>query len=137
MPYIHLLVFKPPPLWPPEAGHWALYLHFQQGSWEGTVFGVQKKGLITRQTMLSRELVTAEIYSEVSRFVPLNIEVEEYYLSEACQSVTANRPFHIKTANCQHWVCEVIEKLMETLDLPKAKDELERIKKEGHKLGEG
>ena len=119
MPTLHLIIFKTAWYGIKSTAHWALLLPAEQVTPHcfGRVFDVQKPTLMSNETQYSNYHFTPEVRDNVDVYHSLNIEVETYTVNQICQRVSKDRHFDLVTRNCQHWVCEVIEQLVEDLNI--------------------
>lgn len=136
MPQLHLLIFKRRSYFPKNGGHWALFLPFEKGGTDGCGFDVIKSSFKAKQTQFKTFDCTPEVGKDrLVECVPLEIYVDDVPdLNNICNIVTRGRPFHLVNQNCQHWVCEVVEMLVERYEIPNGKQELTKIKRKGYRL---
>lgn len=133
MPTLRFLVFKMAML-PDAFAHWALFVPNEEGSAEGVLFEVQKRGVFMRKTQFHyREFDCCASGAELRDNISIpEISVGLVMLNFACHAVTKNRPFHLRSRNCQHWVFEVIEYLVNAQRINNGQEILSRIVARGH-----
>ena len=149
MPNLHVLIYKPCRWFlPRKASHWALLLlnedvnsddvnsdDVKSGDFNsddvGIVFDVQKNAFKSKKTQFAT-LDFKKIRDNVHSAIALEIQVTEYQLNMICQDVSKNRPFHLLSRNCQHWVLEVIKRLVEELHISNGDEIIHNIKRLGH-----
>src|SRR5437016_6173596 len=137
MPQLYLLIFEPTEwFYPADAGHWALYVPSKEDEFVGDAFEVKKASLITLQTQFGMMKAYLQVgWCGLQNYVPLEINIPSIAaLNQICYGVTFKRPFNIVSKNCQHWVCEVLEKVIEKYDIRNGKEELRRVRAMGHNL---
>lgn len=130
MPILHLIIFKTPWYGIKHTAHWALLLPEEEVTPKcfGYVFDVQKPTIISKETRYSMYSFTPKIQGNVDVYHSLEIDVKAYDVNQICQKVSKERRFDLVTRNCQHWVCEVVEELVEDLDIPGGEEILSRVK---------
>jgi len=113
MPTLHLIKFKPPLAGLPKGtAHWALFLLYDEQDSVGLLYSVKKESFISNKTEFSVVDFDPQTASDVLSCVALTeISIKHHILSEICYKVSEGRPFNLISRNCQHWVCEVIEKI--------------------------
>lgn len=137
MPNLYLLIFEPTEwYYPADAGHWALYFPSKEDESVGDAVEVKKASLVNRRTQFGTIKAYLQIgWCGLQRYELLNIDVLSLAaLTQICHGVTEGRPFNIVTKNCQHWVCEVLEKVIERYRIRNGEAELRRVKAMGHNL---
>lgn len=127
-PNLHLIIFKTPFF--KSLAHWALLLpsHEPKPVYVGWVFDIHKTAIKSKETEYARYGFTPEIEANVESYHSLNLDVDDYTLNQTCLKVSKDRPFDLVTQNCQHWVYEVIEELIQYLNVPGGDEILERVK---------
>jgi hypothetical protein len=113
--------------------HWAFFIPDREGSAQGVIFEVRKWN--SNKTHFWHRTFN---YREESRGLRANIPIPEITikspeLNQACHRVNKNRRFHLLTSNCQHWIFEVIEHLVENMNIENGVEILKRIEREGYK----
>jgi len=133
MPTLRFLVFKMAML-PDALAHWGLFIPNQEGSTEGILFEVQKRGFFMRKTLFHyREFNCCTSGAELRDNIPIpELSIGPVMLNFACHEVTKNRPFHLRNRNCQHWVFEVIEYLVNAQRIDNGQEILSRIVAKGY-----
>ena len=135
MPTLHLIIFKTPFF--QSTAHWALLLpaDIVGFNYFGDVFDVKKTALISKKTEFARYNFTREIQNNVGEYHSLNFDVEHYTLNQICQNVSKDRPFDLVTRNCQHWVIEVVEELVDHLNVERGDEIVNWLKALPHMPG--
>lgn len=132
MPTLYLLRFKANPILPKRSGHWALFLPDEEASSKGLIYTVRKRGFKSKKTQFSlHEFNLQSPKLESCCSIP-EIDISPYKLSAACHDITKNRPFHLIKSNCQHWVQEVIENLINRIQTVDDVDVFDKIKRSGY-----
>jgi hypothetical protein len=100
---------------PAMAGHWVILLPYKEGGSVGNGFGVNKQTMSLTAKYTQYAITEASLDDDLERYMPIEVTFEggTGVLSRICTDVTHNRPFHFITRNCQHWVCEVLEKVVQ------------------------
>jgi len=116
MPTLHLIIFKPIPMFPGTA-HWGLFLPYDEGDADGLVYQVKKQSFTSKKTEFNAQDFDPRS-SEFSSCIALpEISIKHHVLSDICYDVSHDRPFHLINRNCRDWVREVIEKVVIQLNM--------------------
>lgn len=116
-PTLHLLIFEKRCL-PKSMSHWALFLPYQEGCPDGRIFSVRKTTHLPIRPETLFELKDFDTRNQAKMAkIPLTLFIEETKLLEACHEVIKNRSFDFWVNNCQKWVCEVVERVEDELQL--------------------
>ena len=131
MPTLHLIIFKPIPMFPGTA-HWGLFLPYDEGDADGLVYQVKKQSFTSNKTEFNAQDFDPRLQSsEFSSCIALpEISIKHHILSGICYDISQGRPFHLVNRNCRDWVGEVIEKLVIQLNMQTTEGErvIRRIK---------
>lgn len=132
MPTLRFLVFKRI-LFPKSLAHWAFFIPDREGSAQGILFEVRRMNS-NKTHFWHRTFNYLEHSSRLRANIPIpEINIESPGLNRACHMVNKNRPFHLLTSNCQHWVFEVIEFLIGDMGIRNGVEILRRIERAGYK----
>src|SRR5438046_7432739 len=116
MPQLYLLIYqqdlKKIKL-PAIAGHWVIFLPFKEGEKKGYGFGVNKTTMSITDKETQYAITDASLDDDLENYYPIQIQFEDgaAVLNQICSDISHNRPFHLINRNCQHWVCEVLDRL--------------------------
>ena len=115
MPTLHLILFKQLPVFSRDTAHWALFLPNEDGEASGILFHITKESCMSWKTEYRQKDFLPHPSPELeSIFAISEINVSKAAVDAACQRVTHKRNFNIVTKNCHHWVCEVVDDLVQT-----------------------
>ena|SRR5437762_8221162 len=115
MPTLQLLIFKSCPI-APKIAHWALFLPQYDGSPFGILYSVKKTGFVSRNTQLSLLNLNPqdEYESDIQSMIAIpELDVQPYNVAMICRQVSEGRHFNLITQNCQHFICEVLNELLQ------------------------
>lgn len=134
MPTLRFLVFCKRVLLQKFFAHWAFFIPNEEGSTQGVLFEVTKWES-NRTHFWQRDFNYAE---QDAKHVRANIPIHEinimaHELNQACHRVNRDRPFHLLKSNCQHWVFQVMERLIRDKRITNGVEIFSRIEREGYK----
>ena len=100
---------------PAIAGHWVIFLPFKDGGKNGYGFGVNKTTMSFTASQTQYAITDASLEDDLKDCIPIQIKFEDgaAELNQICTDVSHNRPFHLVNRNCQHWVCEVLDSVVQ------------------------
>src|SRR5271170_3411146 len=127
MPTLHLIIFKPIPMFPVTA-HWGLFLPYDEGDPDGLIYQVKKESFTSKKTEFNATDFDPRLqFATFSSCTALpEITIKHHELSDICYKVSQGRPFNLITRNCQHWVLEVIQAVAMHLNMTTVGDRLIR-----------
>lgn len=125
---LHIMICKPSRHLPKSTAHWALFIPDQEGGSEGVVYSMRKAAFANKTQLHCSQITLGDMANLQSVIVVPEVKTCEYLLSAVCHEVNTGRSFNLITRNCQHWVFEVIERLVERQNIPEGEEVLTRIK---------
>ena len=112
---------------------WVFFLPDQDGGLNGVLFGVRKRGFMSKQMKYGQSSFdfgnTSDLLSSMSLSEFGNVRA--VVLNKVCHDVNRNRRFHLLKNNPQHWVYEVIKGLIRELEIDNGAEILKKIEKTG------
>jgi len=132
MPTLRFLIFKQV-LFEKFLAHWALFIPNKEGGGQGVLFEV-KKWKSKRTHFWHRDFNDREAAKYIRANIPIpEINVKPPEMNRVCHTVNKNRPFHLLNSNCQHWVFEVMERLIRDKGIRDGVEIFRRIEMAGYK----
>jgi hypothetical protein len=132
MPTLRFLVFKQL-LFQKFLAHWALFIPNREGSAQGVLFEVKK--LKSKRTQFwHRDFNYLQEAKHLRANIPIpEIKIKTPDMNRVCHRVNKNRPFHLLNSNCQHWVFEVMERIIREKGITNGVEIFGRIEEAGYK----